>query len=110
VARAFANAAQPDKLHIGVVQQNCHANCQTGTGWAETRHTVDCPPDVECLAAFCSGSEGKQYCENGQIRLLSLDESESYGPLFARYLASKLWKGEQYFMQVSGRPVRVGCG
>lgn len=34
------------------------------------------------------------------MRLLSVREQESLGPCVARYFASKLWAGEQYFMQI----------
>lgn len=34
------------------------------------------------------------------MRLLPLNETESYGPFFARYLASKLWEGQAFFMQI----------
>ena len=34
------------------------------------------------------------------MRLLRLNETESYGPFFARYVASKLWEGQAFFMQI----------
>jgi len=99
VSRAFEAAAFPEKLRVGVVEQNCHKDCVTGTGWAETRHIVKAPNDLDCLTKFCE-AEGREHCEAGRVRLLRLNESESYGPFFARFLASKMWDGETYLMQV----------
>jgi [Skp1-protein]-hydroxyproline N-acetylglucosaminyltransferase len=60
---------------------------------------------VDCLERRCSGSLKDRIpdfpplmCEN--ISILKLNESESFGPFFARYLASKMWRGETYFMQI----------
>jgi hypothetical protein len=55
-------------------------------------------PDVDCYKAFCE-AEGKEICARGQVRVLNIDEPESLGPYAARYFASKLWLGEQWFMQ-----------
>ena len=100
VQRAFANAARPEELTVGVVEQNCHSNCMTGTGWGETRRWVRAKPDVDCVTDFCASAVGKPHCEAGRVRLLRLNETESYGPFFARYVASKLWEGQAFFMQV----------
>ena len=56
-------------------------------------------PDQNCYEAFCEG-KGKKYCDNGQVRNLEIDEPESLGPYAARYFASKMWYGEQWFMQI----------
>jgi hypothetical protein len=55
-------------------------------------------PDQDCYQAFCEG-KGKKYCDAGQVRSLMVDEPESLGPYAARYFASKMWYGEQWFMQ-----------
>ena len=34
---AFERAKNPEKLCVGIVQQNCLENCMTGTGWGSTR-------------------------------------------------------------------------
>ena len=36
----------------------------------------------------------------GQVRNLFVNETESLGPAVARYFASKLWHGENFFMQI----------
>jgi hypothetical protein len=35
-----------------------------------------------------------------EVRLLTVREAEALGPCVARYLASKLWGGEEYFVQI----------
>jgi hypothetical protein len=49
---------------------------------------------------FCATTRGKPICENGQVLLLRVNESESLGPMAARYFASKLYRGETYYLQV----------
>ena len=78
IHEAFTKADHPERIKIGIVEQNCHADCRTGnnemslvgltqwsnsivvvptgTGWAETRRIVDAPPDVDCLEGRCSGN------------------------------------------------------
>lgn len=56
----------------------------------------DVEPDVDCHKAFCESSQGK-FCDH--VRLLDVDEPESLGPYAARYFASKLWYGEEWYMQ-----------
>jgi hypothetical protein len=100
VQRAFANAKNPLLLTVGVVEQNCHADCMIGTGWASTRRIVPAPPDVDCVTEFCASEEGHAHCLEGRVKLLRLNESESYGPFFARFIASKLWGGQEFVVQV----------
>jgi hypothetical protein len=94
---AYEKAKNPDKLFVGLVQQNCHKWCMSGILDA-TGRTEPVEPDQDCYQAFCDG-EGKKYCESGQVRVLNIDEPESLGPYAARYFASKMWFGEQWFMQ-----------
>ena len=91
---AYGKAKNPEKLFIGLVQQNCHKDCQSGI--LEGGKVEDVEPDEDCHKAFCEGEHG-QYCS--QVRVLEIDEPESLGPYAARYFASKLWYGEQWFMQ-----------
>jgi [Skp1-protein]-hydroxyproline N-acetylglucosaminyltransferase len=56
-------------------------------------------PDEDCYKAFCETKEGKERCDRDQVRLLDIDEPESLGPYAARFFASKMWYGEQWFMQ-----------
>mmetsp|Transcript_29817 Transcript_29817/g.62153 ORF Transcript_29817/g.62153 Transcript_29817/m.62153 type:complete len:598 (-) Transcript_29817:82-1875(-) len=96
---AFDKAKDPDNLFVGLVQQNCQEEkCRSGV--LEGGKIEDVGPDPDCYAEFCESPEGRVYCENGNIRLLRLKESESLGPYMARYFASKLWLGEEYYMQI----------
>ena len=59
----------------------------------------DRPPDANGIESFCAVPKYKPYCDNGQIRVLYIHETEALGPAVARYFASKLWGGETYFAQ-----------
>jgi hypothetical protein len=98
VRNAFVNAAEPSKLFVGVVQQNCVAReCWTGSGWGDTRRWVRQEgQDPDCAEAFCA--EFPHWCP--QVRILRLGEAESYGPFFGRFANSKLYRGENYFLQI----------
>lgn len=93
---AYEKAKNPDKLFVGLVQQNCHKDCMSGVLEGGKIEPVE--PDEDCYKVFCEG-EGKERCEKGQVRVLNIDEPESLGPYAARYFASKMWMGEQWFMQ-----------
>jgi hypothetical protein len=97
VTNAFGKAKNPDFLFIGLVQQNCHSECMSGILEGGKVESVE--PDQDCYKAFCELEEGKERCERGQVRLLDIDEPESLGPYAARFFASKMWYGEQWFMQ-----------
>jgi len=94
---AYEKAKNPEKLFVGLVQQNCHEDCISGV--LDGGETKAVEPDIDCYRIFCEG-EGKERCANGQVRLLNIDESESLGPYAARFFGSKLWFGEQWYMQV----------
>jgi Glycosyltransferase (GlcNAc) len=97
IKEAYAKAKNPEKLFVGLVQQNCHANCRSGI--LVGGGTEEVPPDEDCKKAFCESESGKELCAKGHIRVLEIDEPESLGPYAARYFASKLWYGENWFMQ-----------
>lgn len=97
VSQAYKKAKHPDKLFIGLIQQNCHSDCISGILTGGKTEPVE--PDQDCYKAFCETDDGKRHCEAGRVRLLDIDEPESLGPYAARYFASKLWYGEQWFMQ-----------
>ena len=97
VSQAYAKAKNPENLFIGLIQQNCHADCVSGILVGGKTESVE--PDQDCYKAFCETEEGKRHCMAGRVRLLDIDEPESLGPYAARYFASKLWYGEQWFMQ-----------
>ena len=109
----------PEKLHVGLVQQNCIKNCRSGVLSnlkMEVSKSILClinvisptyinmfqdvEPDDDCHKLFCDSPLGKPHCDAGRVRAIHVDEDESLGPYFARYLASKLWYGEQWFMQI----------
>jgi hypothetical protein len=96
VTNAFGKAKNPDFLFVGLVQQNCHSECRSGI--LEGGKVADVEPDPNCYKLYCEGV-GKERCANGQVRLLDVDEPESLGPYAARFFASKMWYGEQWFMQ-----------
>jgi len=96
VYHAFEKAQNPEKLFVGLVQQNCHANCRSGV--LANLTMVDVPPDDDCGKLFCESDLGQKYCQN--LRVLNIDEPESLGPYAARYFTSKLWSGEPWFMQI----------
>jgi hypothetical protein len=91
---AYGNATNPERLYVGLVQQNCYENCRSGV--MEGGGTREIPPDDDCHQVFCE--DHPQYCS--QIRPLKLQEIESLGPYGARFLASKLYGGEQWYMQM----------
>uniref|UniRef100_A0A7S2SA14 Uncharacterized protein n=1 Tax=Eucampia antarctica TaxID=49252 RepID=A0A7S2SA14_9STRA len=110
---AFDNAANPDKLFIGAVVQNCFGlgggdlPCRTGVEVVGTNaagkprtQVSDAPPDVNGIQTFCENPVYKKYCDANQLRVLYVDENEALGPAMARYFASKLWGGETFFVQV----------
>ena len=68
-------------------------DCKTGV--LEGGKIEDTDPDPDCHKIFCD--EHPERCE--QVRALHIDEPESLGPYAARYFASKMWYGEEWFMQ-----------
>jgi len=97
----YANAKFPEKVFVGLFQQNCFGpKCRTGVlvgGVVE-----DAGPDPDCFVEFCKSEEGinSNACNNGNIRLFNVNESESLGPYMARYLGAKFYRGEQYYLQI----------
>lgn len=74
----YDNARYPDRIFAGVVQQNKKKN-------------------EDCLNKCPKCKERK---EAGQIRTLDFNFKEAKGPCFARYQATKLWDGEEFFLQI----------
>lgn len=98
ISQAYAKAKHPHNLFVGLVQQNCEEHCRSGVLVGGKMEDVE--PDQDCHKAFCESPEGKPYCDAGQVRALHIQESESLGPYAARYFGSKLWGGEQWYMQI----------
>ncbi|CAM9400746.1 unnamed protein product [Phaeothamnion confervicola] len=99
----YGKASAPDKLFVGLVQQNCREDCQTGVlagGVVE-----DAPADSDCYVDFCATDVGEPVCQQGQVRNFFVNESESLGPAVGRYFASKLWHGETYYMQIDSHSI-----
>eukprot|EP00981_Chlorochromonas_danica_P002708 scaffold537_cov180-Ochromonas_danica.AAC.13 len=101
VRSLYAQAAHPDRIFVAIFQQNCFGPvCKTGVlvgGKVE-----DTRADEDCYQTFCSSEEGKssQACQRNQVRVFNVNESESLGPYMARYLGSKFYRGEQYYLQI----------
>ena len=88
---AYEKAEHPEKLFVGLVQQNCHKNCKSGV--LANLSMVEVEPDADCKEQFCRTEIGKEVCARNQVRVLNIDEPESLGPYAARYFASKMWYG-----------------
>ena len=97
----YKNAKSPDKLYVGLLQQNCFEKvCRTGVlvgGKVEDTST-----DVDCYIEFCKSEEGinSGACNDGRVRLFNVNESESLGPYMARYIGARFYRGEQYYLQI----------
>ena len=77
--QAFKNAADPDRLFVGAVVQNCFGidvQCRTGVEVVGSRkgqpvtQVSDKDPDVNGVAEFCADPDYVQYCERGHVRAL----------------------------------------
>ncbi|CAM9164550.1 unnamed protein product, partial [Scytosiphon promiscuus] len=101
----FSKAIRPEYLYVGLVQQNCVSGCKTGV--LEGQVIEDTEPDVNCYVEFCRTRLGSEFCNSGNVRDFFVREEEALGPAVARYLASKLWMGETYFMQIDAHSLFV---
>ncbi len=90
----YEKASNPELLFVGLVQQNCVEDCRTGVLEGGKVETAE--PDEDCYDIFCSSEP--QHCHN--VRVLKVNEPESLGPYSARYFASKLYGGEEWYMQI----------
>ena len=89
----FSQAKNPEKLYIGLLQQNCfHPPCRTGVLVGGKVDVMGA--DVDCYLEFCKSPEGQRSgaCNTGQVRLFNVNESESLGPYMARYLGAKFYQ------------------
>ena len=74
----FEKASRPERVFVGVVQQikdvseDCFEQCE------------------KC----------RERKRSGHIRQIDYDFTQARGPCFARYQATKLWRGEELFMQI----------
>jgi hypothetical protein len=105
---AFTQAKNPEKLFIGAVVQNCFGRvlddgvtietdglpCRTGVQVVGKNENgspkikmSDAPVDKNGIEDFCKKPDFKKYCDNGQVRVLYVHETERY-VLFHSFL---LW-------------------
>jgi hypothetical protein len=83
VADVFAKALYPDRIHVGVCQQN-----EDG--------------DEDCMNSMIA----EKFRDH--IRVLRLPASEARGPMYARALIEQeLYQGEQYFLQIDSHTVFI---
>lgn len=79
IADLFAKAAHPERITVGVVQQN-------KAGSAE-----------DCIAGCALCAEKQRL---GQILVKDYDYTQARGPAFARWAASRLWEGSEFYLQI----------
>ena len=85
--KAFSRADHPEKLFVGIVQQNCETDCMTGTGWGNTRRWVrQDHPDPDCVDDFCNSPEGMPHCNANRVRIIRLPEQEALRSLLHQVL------------------------
>jgi hypothetical protein len=80
LADLFAKAAQPERITVAVVQQN-------DADVAAEDCIVGCPACREQL-------------QRGRVLLRDYDHTQARGPAFARWAASRLWDGSEFFLQI----------
>ncbi|KAJ1457130.1 GlcNAc-domain-containing protein [Pelagophyceae sp. CCMP2097] len=102
----YATASDPALISVGLVQQNCDQGQHDSFGcWSAVMpsdmrvHAIEA--DVDCRDAYCARANAYHgACHGGLLRVLRFNESETFGPVFGRYLGSMLWEGEAFYMQV----------
>ena len=77
VESIYQNAAHPEKIFVGICQQN-----EVG--------------DVDCIE---KGLENMPRYKH-QVRVVRLKHHEARGPTYARFLCSTLFNGEEYYLQI----------
>jgi len=75
----FQKAKYPERIFVGICQQN-------------HKEDKDCSIVNYCIK--------ENLCTEKQIRITRLDYKEAKGPTYARYLCSKLYDDETYFLQI----------
>eukprot|EP01062_Namystynia_karyoxenos_P003656 TRINITY_DN11308_c1_g1_i2.p1 TRINITY_DN11308_c1_g1~~TRINITY_DN11308_c1_g1_i2.p1 ORF type:complete len:485 (+),score=134.05 TRINITY_DN11308_c1_g1_i2:94-1548(+) len=88
----FQRAAHPRRLFVGLI-------CQAAPGKEAERCAHPADWDRRCAH--------DEWCPMDQIRSRIVDAQHSKGPTFARFLASQLYRGEDYFMMVDAHNVFV---
>lgn len=72
----YNNALHPKRIFVGICQQN-HSS------------------DLDCAQDFLS-----KYNVASNVNIIRLEDFEAKGPTYARYLCSKLYNGEDYYLQI----------
>ncbi len=75
----FSKATRPDLVNVGLVQQNDEG-------------------DVDCFTEYCRQAGPR--CRRDNVRMIRMAANEARGVMVVRHLATTLFEGEQYFMQV----------
>ena len=108
LAHMYDEALEPLKIAVGVVQQNCDEEqhrrfgCFTAV-MPEDMKVHAAAADVDCADAFCGLRPAlcATLKSRGLLRVLRFNESETFGPVFGRYLGSMLWtEKESFYAQV----------
>jgi hypothetical protein len=97
----YSQAKNPELLFVSLFQQNCFEPvCRTGV--LKGGKVENAGPDIDCYLEFCKSKEGieSNACNNDNKRLFNTNESESLGPYMARYLGSKFYRGEEFYLQI----------
>jgi [Skp1-protein]-hydroxyproline N-acetylglucosaminyltransferase len=84
VTSIFERASHPDRIRVGVIDQ------------------IDDGEDLHCDAPheLCSVNPEQMLCKyKNQLDVLQVDPLLSVGPVFARHLGHRLYRGEYYYMQ-----------
>ncbi len=76
----FDKAEFPEQIFVGVVQQN-----------EKTHEKEDC---------FDKCQVCKARKESGHIKVINLDYTQAKGPAYARFIASSLWYGQEFYLQI----------
>jgi len=77
ISTLFNNARYPERIFVGICEQN-----KKGVS-SELCIPRDIPKGLE-----------------DNIRIAKMDYTKAKGPTYARYIVSRLWRGEQYYFQI----------
>lgn len=77
----YDNAKFPDRIYVGICQQN-HKS------------------DIDCVTNRDPGSFQKGPGPFKNVSIIRLEDFEAKGPTYARYMCSKLYNNEDYFLQI----------
>lgn len=80
----YKNAKNPERIYVGICQQNKES-------------------DIECVNM--NDPIIRKY--TSQIRIKKVSYEEAKGPTWARYICSKLWNGEEYYLQIDSHTLLV---